>query len=149
MYKIIILSYYLIIIYVVLIMHHLSQADYEKWWQRVETSKCYAESPLIGVYLDYNICVWRRTIKSSNNLNFACIFSAKTQSRQIHVLLDGASDSTRALDGHFSLVTDHTFSTGPNWWGCGKIPMLYRLGLHLESDPIDLVNIPDPRSRIG
>jgi len=60
------------------------------------------------------------------------------------VLLDGAADSTRALDGHFSLVTDYTFSTSPNRWACGKIPMDFRLGVHLESDPIDLVNIPDP-----
>ena len=113
----------------------------------METSKCYAESPVLavlGVYLDYNICVWRRAARSSTNLNFACLFSAKTQSRQIHVLLDGAADSIRALDGHFSLVTDYTFSTGANRWGCGKIPMDFRLGLHLESNPIDLVNIPDP-----
>ena len=113
----------------------------------METSKCYAESPVLavlGVYLDYNICVWRRATRSSTNLNFACLFSAKTQSRQIHVLLDGAADSIRALDGHFSLVTDYTFSTGANRWGCGKIPMDFRLGLHLESNPIDLVNIPDP-----
>ena len=46
--------------------NELTQADYVKWWQSVETSKCYAESPVLavlGVYLDYNICVWRRTIK--------------------------------------------------------------------------------------
>jgi hypothetical protein len=35
--------------------NELTQSHYVRWWQKVETSKCYAESPVLavlGVYLD-------------------------------------------------------------------------------------------------
>ena len=93
---------------------------------------------VLGVFLDYNICVWRRQSKTNQNMNFACLFSSKSASRQIHALLDGASDSALALDGHFSLITDYTFTTGGSRWGCGKIPMDFRLGTLHKTDPVDL-----------
>ena len=89
-------------------LNHLSReinlTDYKDWWKKMETSKSYAESPVLAVlsaYLDYNICVWRRITNTSENLNFACFFAAKTKTRQIHLLLDGEADSVCALDGHF------------------------------------------------
>ena len=87
--------------------HHLnkidlSQEEYTAWWKRVETSKCYAESSVLaalGIYLDYNICVWRRQSKTSHCIKFACLFSSKSNARQIHTLLDGKlTQTTHTMD---------------------------------------------------
>ena len=72
----------------------------------------YAESPLImalAVYLDYNICVWRRPNTKSLSLALDCVFSAPSSSRQIHALLDAETGSVLDQAAHFSLLTKFGF----------------------------------------
>jgi len=67
----------------------LSLDEYSEWWNSVLSTNSYAESPLImalAVYLDYNICVWRRATTESTTLTLDCVFSAPSSRRQIHVL---------------------------------------------------------------
>ena len=59
--------------------HTLTLEGYVDWWKLMETSKRYAESPVLaalGFYLDYNICVWRRPSKTTQSMNFASLFSS-------------------------------------------------------------------------
>ena len=128
-----------------------TQEEYVEWWKRVETSKCYAESPVLaalGIYLDYNICVWRRQSKTSHCMKFACLFSSKSNPRQIHTLLDGEADSDLAQDGHFTLITDYNFSSLGSRYGCGKIPMDFRLGTLHKTIPVDLTATEPPQDTI-
>jgi ribonuclease HI len=114
---------------------------YEKWWEVMGSSQRYAESTVLAalaVYLDYDICIWRRQSTATRTMNFACLFSSLSNSRQIHSLLDGKADSVLAADGHFSLIMDYTFSTGGSRWGCGKVPHDFRLGTHSRTNAIDL-----------
>ena len=82
---------------------------YEKWWELMGSSQRYAESTVLAalaVYLDYDICIWRRQSTATKTMKFACLFSSLSNSRQIHSLLDGKADSVLAADGHFSLIMD-------------------------------------------
>ncbi len=72
----------------------------------------YAKSPLImalAVYLDYNICVWRRPNTNSLSLALDCVFSAPSSCRQIHALSDAETGSVLDQAAHFSLLTKFGF----------------------------------------
>ena len=54
----------------------LSLDHYSAWWHAVLSTDSYAESPLImalAVYLDFNICVWRRPNTKSLILALECV----------------------------------------------------------------------------
>ena len=47
----------------------LSILQYNEWWESVLSTDSYAESPLImglAVFIDYNICVWRRATTTTS-----------------------------------------------------------------------------------
>ena len=63
----------------------------------------------LAVYLDYNICIWRRESTTTSNLTLYCVFSAPNSIRQIHVLLDARTKTVRDQSAHFSLITQFAF----------------------------------------
>ncbi len=81
-------------------------------WNVVLSAGSYAESPLImtlAVYLDFNICVWRRPNTKSFILALDCVFSAPSSGRQIHALFDAETGSVLDQAAHFSLLTKFGF----------------------------------------
>ena len=58
---------------------------YVRWWELMGSSQRYAESTVVAalaIYLDYDICIWRRQSTATKTMNFACLFSSISNSRQ-------------------------------------------------------------------
>ena len=92
----------------------LSILQYNDWWESVLSTDSYAESPLImglAVFIDYNICVWRRATTTTPNLTLDCVFSAASSVKQIHVVLVAENNSLLDQTAHFSLLTQFGFKS--------------------------------------